>query len=291
MNDKMKKLFSTYICAIMVLCSISFAFKAYAQLDPSTSFPMLTTPSPKATMMDRFGSYPVSLYTGLVDVTIPIFTVETNGITVPIEFKYHASGLKYDDLPMELGYGWTLMAGGTVSYSVRGASDVSPPSGYRQAPFIRWGSDIHLNDADGSEDSHQKWLGYVAAGGKPNGTTSIDYYSDSEYDVFSYSFLNHSGQYYTLSGEQEIQVPKNSLKFLQTSPGATIIDDEGVSYFFERMEWDYYRRNETYYLKRIISADLADTVVFNYNTFSPLGGSGGSVQRPVIDRTYSVIER
>lgn len=89
--------------------------------DPS--LPMLTTPSPKATMMNRYGNYPVSLYTGLVDITIPIYEININGISVPIEFKYHASGLRYDDLPMELGYGWTLKAGGTISHGVRGTPD------------------------------------------------------------------------------------------------------------------------------------------------------------------------
>jgi len=291
MTNYMIKAFHSYICIAVMFCGFSFSLRVSAQLSTSTSFPMLTTPSPKATMMDRFGNYPVSFYTGLVDVTIPVFTVEINGIVVPVEFRYHASGLKYDDLPMELGYGWTLLAGGTVSYSARGASDVSPPNGYRQSPFIRLTNDIHLNDADGSADSHQKWLGYLAAGGKPNGTLSGDYYADGEYDVFSYSFLNHSGQFYTLSGEPEIQVPKNSLKFLPTSAGATIIDDRGISYYFEKMEWDYYHRNETYYLKRIISADQADTVEFVYRTFSQGGGFEGGVMRPVIDRTYRVIER
>jgi hypothetical protein len=45
-------------------------------------------------MMNRFGNYPVSLYTGPVDITIPIHTINTSDITVPIEFKYHALGLK-----------------------------------------------------------------------------------------------------------------------------------------------------------------------------------------------------
>ncbi|SEL95824.1 RHS repeat domain-containing protein [Parapedobacter koreensis] len=288
----MKRVFCSYISyAAVLLCGIGCALRVSAQLNSSTSFPMLTTPPPKATMMDRFGSYPVSFYTGLVDITIPIFTIETNGITVPIEFKYHASGLKYDDLPMELGYGWTLIAGGTVSYSARGAADMSPPSGIRRDPFIKPVNEIIRNDAnEGNLDAHQNWIGYVAAGSKPNQTTSSDYFSDSEYDVFSYSFHNYSGQYYTLSGEESIQVPANALQISAGASSNVIIkDDKGITYSFDMMEWDFYSRNAVYYLKRIISADEADTVMFQYRTF----GTGGtnSVRRPVIDRTYNVVER
>lgn len=115
-----------------VLCAATMRGQSSSD---TPSLPQLATPSPKATMIDRFGYYPTNLYTGLVDITIPIHTIEVKGIRIPIEFKYHASGLKYDDLPMEVGYGWTLMAGGSVSYSARGTG-ISKPVGTELSPFI-----------------------------------------------------------------------------------------------------------------------------------------------------------
>ncbi len=84
----MKKRILTIILGI--LCTAGM----HGQSFDVPSLPQLTTPSPKATMADRFGYYPTNLYTGLVDITIPIHTIEVKGIKIPIEFKYHASGLK-----------------------------------------------------------------------------------------------------------------------------------------------------------------------------------------------------
>lgn len=131
----MKKRILTVVVGI--LCAVGM----HGQSSGVPSLPQLVTPSPKATMIDRFGYYPTNLYTGLVDITIPIHTIEVKGIKIPIEFKYHASGLKYDDLPMEVGYGWTLMAGGTVSYSARGAG-LYPPNGISRSPFMKRETDI-----------------------------------------------------------------------------------------------------------------------------------------------------
>lgn len=57
----------------------------------------------KAVAFMKYGDYPVSLYTWLVDITIPIYTVRTGRPEIPIELRYHASSLRYDDISMEAG--------------------------------------------------------------------------------------------------------------------------------------------------------------------------------------------
>ena len=52
----------------------------------------------KAVAFMKYGDYPVSLYTELVDITIPIYTVRTGRPEIPIELRYHASSLRYDDI-------------------------------------------------------------------------------------------------------------------------------------------------------------------------------------------------
>lgn len=93
----------------MALAAGCMAATAASAPDPTTpepkavempAFEEIVQPSPKAAFL-KYGEYPVSLYTGLVDITIPIYTIKTGWTEVPIEFKYHASGLKYDDVSME----------------------------------------------------------------------------------------------------------------------------------------------------------------------------------------------
>ena len=86
----------------------------------------------------KYGDYPVSLYTGLVDITVPLYIIRTGWIDIPIELKYHASGLRYDDISMEAGLGWDLIAGGVVTHIVRGAEDTENAQGFfRDVSTIR----------------------------------------------------------------------------------------------------------------------------------------------------------
>ena len=273
----MKKRILTVVVGI--LCAVGM----HGQSSGVPSLPQLATPSPKATMIDRFGYYPTNLYTGLVDITIPIHTIEVKGIKIPIEFKYHASGLKYDDLPMEVGYGWTLMAGGTVSYSARGAG-LYPPNGISKSPFMKRETDIVKNDKTGAPDSDQLHLEYALNGSKSK-YDHADYYCDSEYDMYNYSFPGHSGQYYLLSDGTYFTVPSTTARLdLAYNPVAR--DEYGNDYIFEVQDTDTYGRNFTSYLSRIVSADRKDTINFVYDQI--LLGAPDKVKRPVIDNTYIV---
>ena len=257
---KTTNIFYKVLCLMMMaLCSVC----GFAQISDVPSLPELATPSPKATMMDRFGYYPTNLYTGLIDITVPNYTIDAAGVQIPIEFKYHASGLKYDDLPMELGYGWTLMAGGTVSYQARGVG-LYPPTGTGiYSPFLKEYSDVALDDRTGSIDSDQLQLEYIINGTKDS-YTHVDYFRDSEYDVYNYSFLGHSVQAYMLYDGSNFTVPHTPLRL---SPGHIPMawDEQGNQYTFRTTEYDDCKRNITFYLTEIVSADKADTVKFEYN--------------------------
>lgn len=253
----MKKRILTIILGI--LCTAGM----HGQSSDVPSLPQLTTPSPKATMADRFGYYPTNLYTGLVDITIPIHTIEVKGIKIPIEFKYHASGLKYDDLPMEVGYGWTLMAGGTVSYSARAASAYLT-KGEKGEPFIKEVKDIVKNDKTGSLYSDQLQLDYVINGSKSDYTIQGKY-RDSEYDVYNFSFPEHSGQYYLLEDNKEFTVPVSTTYLYGSGYTPVARDEHGNEYQFGVRDSDGdIARNFTYYLTKVISTDKGDTIHFSY---------------------------
>lgn len=271
------------ILAALILC-ILCTTTVWGQSANAPSLPQLATPSPKATMVDRFGYYPTNLYTGLVDITIPIHTIEVKDIKIPIEFKYHASGLKYDDLPMEVGYGWTLMAGGTVSYSARGTG-ISRPIGTELSPFVKKASDIVINDKTGLSDSDQLQLEYVENGNKSSNQT-VDYFRDSEYDVSNFSFPGHSGQYYEMSNGDKFSIP--STLTLEGGYYPTAHDEKGNIYYFEYGDSDDYDRNRTYYLTRIVSADGKETVNFTYKYFGV--GGADDVKRPILNYFYIINE-
>ncbi|NIF05880.1 hypothetical protein F3J23_10550 [Chryseobacterium sp. Tr-659] len=79
--------------------------------------------SPNAAALFRYSETPVSLYTGVPNINIPIFTIKEGDIEVPISISYHAGGIKVTDEASSVGLGWSLNAGGRVSQIVAGSND------------------------------------------------------------------------------------------------------------------------------------------------------------------------
>ena len=95
-----------------------------AQVD--TALDQLRTvvpPSPNASSLGKFGEWPVSLYTGLPDISVPIYTLKSRSLSVPISLSYHPAGVRVGELASWVGLGWALNAGGVITRSVRGDPD------------------------------------------------------------------------------------------------------------------------------------------------------------------------
>ena len=92
---------------------LSILFLAYAGNDLfSQGMPEIIPPSPNAAAFSKYGNVPVSPYTGIPNIDIPIYTISTRDIKVPISLSYHAGGIKVGDEASRVGLGWVLNAGG-----------------------------------------------------------------------------------------------------------------------------------------------------------------------------------
>lgn len=79
--------------------------------------------SPAATEFVRYERIPVSYFNGLPSIEIPVYTVETKDLYLPISLSYHASGIKVNQYPTAVGLGWALNAGGGITRIVNGIPD------------------------------------------------------------------------------------------------------------------------------------------------------------------------
>jgi hypothetical protein len=79
--------------------------------------------TPNAASLGKFGDVPVSLYTGIPNIQIPIYEISIGDFRLPISINYHASGIKVDDVPSWVGMGWALNAGGVINRQQRGVQD------------------------------------------------------------------------------------------------------------------------------------------------------------------------
>lgn len=83
--------------------------------------------------------YPVSLYTGVPNISVPIYVIETDGIQIPISLSYNASGIRAGQEASWVGLGWSLNAGGIISRTIRCGDDFheyAPPGGTLTEGYI-----------------------------------------------------------------------------------------------------------------------------------------------------------
>ncbi|WP_162927226.1 RHS repeat protein [Flavobacterium anhuiense] len=79
--------------------------------------------SPNAASFAKQGLFPVDYSTGKINISIPLYTIKTKELTVPIDISYNSAGIQLDELASWIGLGWNLNAGGAVVRNVKGIPD------------------------------------------------------------------------------------------------------------------------------------------------------------------------
>jgi hypothetical protein len=93
-------------------------------------------PSPNSAALGKYGDIPVSAYTGIPSISIPLHNLAGNQLSVPLSLSYHAGGIKVEEMASNVGLGWSLNAGGVITRTVRGRADEGP-MGYMNNNFQR----------------------------------------------------------------------------------------------------------------------------------------------------------
>ena len=103
---------------LLVLLFFANTLSTSAQQMPPSDIPTPTTAS-----LGRYGDIPVSYYTGRANISIPIHTLSTGGVELPITLDYDGSGVQVNTLPSWTGHNWTLNAGGVITRKKNGEYD------------------------------------------------------------------------------------------------------------------------------------------------------------------------
>lgn len=72
-------------------------------------------PSPTAASLGRYGEVPVTMYSGIPNINIPLFELESTKLSLPVSMSYQATGVKVEEIPGWVGLGWALNAGGVIT--------------------------------------------------------------------------------------------------------------------------------------------------------------------------------
>ncbi len=247
------------------LCCLSLCFlisigSNFSQIQNKVAVPPVIPPSPDAAGLGKYGNCPVGLHTGIPDISIPLYTIQSGKLQVPISISYHAAGFKVNDIASWVGLGWSLNAGGSVSKSV-----VSLPDeiGFWQ-DSVKNSSQITTND--------YTYLQPLA-----------DHTADGESDYYFYNFSGHSGKFVYKQNEPQTPflIPQEPIEVKYVTGHFEIKDERGNVYKFAAIEDTYVSDllqyfPGSYYLSEIISSDGTDHIQFTYVSDGSYSDTGAS---------------
>src|ERR1700733_10738313 len=105
--------------------------------DPSVQLVSPLPVSPQAASFAKYGDIPVSLNSGVPNISIPIFDIKTGNLENPVSLSYNASGIKIEEIASNVGIGWTLNFGGSITRQVRGFPDESENGWYNDSSYVQ----------------------------------------------------------------------------------------------------------------------------------------------------------
>jgi YD repeat-containing protein len=237
------------ICFFLVALINIFTFTtSYSQSQNQIPIPKVIPPSPDAAELGKYGNTPVGLHTGIPDISIPLYTVKSGNLEVPISISYHASGIKVSEIASWVGLGWSLNAGGVVSRCTVGKSD--------EGGF--W--NLAVKKATQLTESDYYYMKAIADGG------------DGESDYYFFNFNSRSGKFIYQQNDNinPFQIPQTPLKIRFAGAGFEIVDETGTKFIFNQIETTFLMDgsgeaiNSAYYLSEILSANGKDKIQFTY---------------------------
>ncbi|KIC92642.1 hypothetical protein, partial [Flavihumibacter solisilvae] len=244
----------------------------------SQEFSRIIPASPTASALGRYGDWPVSYATGTPSISIPIYDIKVGKLSLPVNLSYHASGIKVEDIPSWTGAGWSLNAGGAISRTVFGSMDENT----LWYPNLK-GANMPASFDVVNNQSHYDYFTKVV------GELGIGQY-DAEPDIYFFNFAGQSGKAYMDENGSFHFIPRKNLKInvhaITTQPRSQqyweVVDESGVTYILGQNETletaittiyppplyaptPYHAGPVTaWYLNKMISADKADTIHFEY---------------------------
>ncbi|AZA53160.1 hypothetical protein [Chryseobacterium sp. G0201] len=277
-------------------------------------------PTPEVGKLISSIDFPVSQTSGALDLKLPLYTIKTKSVDIPITLSYKNSGFQVNEESSNVGFGWDLDVGGRIYRQVRGYVDYQQgfrefrQSGNRvlfpECPDVDYNSPT-VQDAcnmdykymfgifgnpsinygfDGNHYNYQG-MGIPLPGGNgiwPFQSANTVYQdAESEADIFYYKYPNGSGKFFHGDLFQIKSIPFTKEKITEN----TITDTQGNTFYFND------RADE-------ITQSLSNTIKY-FSAGSPVPSNGPrsnnysyslllskitTNSNDVIDFTYSTVE-
>lgn len=159
--------------------------------------------SPTTASLMKFEEIPVDNYTGVPDISIPITNLPIDkGLNLDISLKYHSASIAVEEKASDVGLGWNLIAGGTITRTIRGLPDEYKFDGnYTRRGIYRKDEQSYPNRyGEVYSILKNEQFGYdnLMRYDKYNEFAWESYFKgtyDSQYDLYQYNFFGNTGRF------------------------------------------------------------------------------------------------
>jgi YD repeat-containing protein len=177
--------------------------------------------SPDVASLGKFSEVPVGHYTGIPNISIPLYEVRNGALTMPVAISYHAGGVRVEEVASRVGLSWSLMAGGMITRSVRGLPD----------DFGSWQSQPIQDQIETIVNSNDPTRLNLLIRDIENRVV------DGEADLYTFNFNGRIGKFvFDQSGTPQI-ITQQNLLISPFEAGWKIVDEAGTSYIFNKAEY------------------------------------------------------
>jgi YD repeat-containing protein len=190
-------------------------------------------PSPDAASLGIYGNIPVSTYTGIPNINLPLAQISYRDVSIPLALNYHASGVVVEQDAGWVGLGWSLNAGGVITRTVRGGDDLQT-----------------INDGISSVgQAYFDYRGYPYDNqSQTSGTFAADLCEkgiDPEPDIFYFNFMGESGSFILENGQSTssnyiigttLNVTKIDIRYDKVNLRWQLKNSNGFTYYFGTKE-------------------------------------------------------
>lgn len=213
---------------------------------------------PSALSMMSYIDYPVSPRTGIPDINIPLYTICSGELELPITLSFHMGDYsRANRIPGCVGAGWSLSCELQVSRTINGIDD------FHQYGYLTTG----IYEPNYPSKRPSLTTGDIAKMWRKT--------IDGEPDKFYYKTLSGGGSFYILKdGAVPQSVPVSGDKIVYNKTGSNkfvITDTDGAKYYYasdtDAADWCGITANEirtAWKCKKIVSVSGKDEISFTY---------------------------
>ncbi|WP_027375674.1 RHS repeat domain-containing protein [Kaistella palustris] len=229
----MRKIITAFL---LVILSTSELFAQGIPPAPITKTIDMFPKTPDVAALTKHIDIPPGNFTGVANFTIPIYTINIDGVKIPIELLYTTTGIKVGEIASRVGLGWALSTGPSLTRQVIGSLDNTTEKpvfqNINQIPFMC------AYDYNTGSYSFNSPCGIALS--------ALGYYPylqpinpDSNPDIFSYNLVDSSGRFILdYNGIAGIPMPYNLTKitpllYYGKINGMKMVDEKGVVYKFK----------------------------------------------------------